>query len=134
LVRDGEGASKFIEIQVKGAKRERDARKLALTVANSPLVKTALFGEEVNWGRIMAALGRAGPRFNPSTLGIWFNGVQVVEKGMGVGAEMEQTALQELRGNDLLILIDLNGGSESFSFYTSDLTYDYVKINASYKS
>lgn len=134
LVRDGEGASKFIEIQVKGAKRERDARKLALTVANSPLVKTALFGEEVNWGRIMAALGRAGPRFNPSTLGIWFNGVQVVEKGMGMGAEMEQTALQELRGNDLLILIDLNGGSESFSFYTSDLTYDYVKINASYKS
>ncbi len=134
LVRDGEGASKFIEIQIRGAKRERDARKLALTVANSPLVKTALFGEEVNWGRIMAAMGRAGPRFNHSMVDIWFNGVQVVEKGMGAGAEIEQTALQELRGKDLLILIDLDNGSESFSFYTCDLTYDYVKINASYKS
>jgi glutamate N-acetyltransferase/amino-acid N-acetyltransferase len=134
LVRDGEGASKFIEIRIRGTKRASDARRLALTVANSPLVKTAIFGEEANWGRIMAAMGRAGPRFDPSMVDIWFNEVQVVEKGLGLGGEREQVATQALKGKDLLVLIDLHGGSEFYSFYTSDLTYDYVKVNASYKS
>jgi glutamate N-acetyltransferase/amino-acid N-acetyltransferase len=134
LVRDGEGASKFIEIRIRGTKRASDAKRLALTVANSPLVKTAIFGEEANWGRIMAAMGRAGPRFDPSMVDIWFNEVQVVEKGLGLGGEREQVATQALKGKDLLVLIDLHGGSEFYSFYTSDLTYDYVKVNASYKS
>lgn len=134
IVKDGEGASKFVEIRLKGARSNRDARKLAFAIANSPLVKTAIFGGDVNWGRIMSALGNAGVPFEPSKVDISFNHVQVVSKGMGTGIEKEKEASKILKEKELIVAIELNCGDGTFSAFTTDLTYDYVKINASYKT
>jgi glutamate N-acetyltransferase/amino-acid N-acetyltransferase len=134
MVMDGEGASKFVEIRLKGARTKRDARKLAFAVANSPLVKTALFGGDVNWGRIMSAMGSAGVPFDPSKVDISFNDIKVVKGGVGLGIEKEMEASKILKEKNLRVIIDINGGEAKFSAFTTDLTYDYVRINASYKT
>ena len=134
IVRDGEGATKLVSIRVKRASNQDDARQVAYTVANSPLVKTALFGEDANWGRIMAAVGRAGVRINPDTIDIYFDDVCMVKNGQGCGREAEAAAIRVLKTDRFSITIDLKLGSEGATVHTCDLSTDYVRINANYRS
>ena len=134
IVRDGEGATKQVSIKVTGASNEADARQVAYTVANSSLVKTALFGEDANWGRIMAAAGRAGVQIDPESIDIYFDDVCMVKDGQGCGQQAEQTASSVLKTDCFTITIDLNSGSECATVHTCDLSTDYIKINADYRS
>jgi len=134
IVADGEGATKFVEIRVKSASNRADALRGARTVANSPLVKTALFGEDANWGRVLAALGRAGIHFDPNRVQLFFDGVKVVENGLTVGEEAEKGVSEILRQPSFSITIDLGQGEAEESVYTCDLSLDYIKINADYRS
>lgn len=134
IVADGEGATKCITVRVCGAKEEEDAEQIARTIANSPLVKTAFFGEDANWGRIIAAMGRSGVRFNPETVDIAFNDVVIVKNGMAVGLDAEARANEVLKEKNFTVSIDLKEGSGCEEIYTSDFSVDYVKINADYRS
>jgi glutamate N-acetyltransferase/amino-acid N-acetyltransferase len=134
VVADAEGATKFVEIKVQGAYSQADALRGARTVANSPLVKTALFGEDANWGRIIAALGRADIDLDLEQVQLFFDGVKLVENGLPVGEEAENKASQILRQQSFSIIIDLGQGEAEESVYTCDLSLDYVKINANYRS
>ncbi len=129
--RDGEGATKFLEVQVAGAKTREDARKTAKSVCGSSLVKTALFGEDANWGRIIAAMGYSGADFNPDKVSIWLGDLLVAQEGQGVSFSLEK-AKEILGAKDILIKIDLQAGVETAKAWGCDLTYDYVKINGSY--
>ncbi|MFP4572648.1 MAG: bifunctional glutamate N-acetyltransferase/amino-acid acetyltransferase ArgJ [Desulfobacterales bacterium] len=134
IVADGEGATKCVEIKVANASSDKEARQMADTVANSNLVKTAFFGEDANWGRIMAALGRTGVKFDPETVDISFGGVKTVENGQGCGAGAEALAAEVMRKNEFSVLIDIKAGHGAASVLTCDLSLDYVKINADYRS
>jgi glutamate N-acetyltransferase/amino-acid N-acetyltransferase len=134
IVQDGEGATKCVTVRVCGAKEDREAEKLARTVANSSLVKTAFFGEDANWGRIIAAMGRSGVRFNPDQVDIAFGDVVMVRNGMGQGAEVEKKATRVLKEKSFTVCIDLKDGTGCEEVYTSDLSVDYVKINADYRT
>jgi glutamate N-acetyltransferase/amino-acid N-acetyltransferase len=134
IIRDGEGATKALTLLLEGARNKEEARTLAFTVANSPLVKTALFGQDANWGRIMAALGRAGVDFDPNRVDIFFDTVQVVKNGIGLGAEAENRAGEVLRKPTLTLRIHLHQGKSRTSVYTCDLSLDYVRINADYRT
>lgn len=134
VVADAEGATKFVEIKVQGAYSQTAALRGARTVANSPLVKTALFGEDANWGRIIAALGRADIDLDLEQVQLFFDGVKLVENGLPVGEEAENKASQILRQQSFSIIIDLGQGEAEESVYTCDLSLDYVKINADYRS
>lgn len=133
IVRDGEGATKLIEVKVKGAGSVQDARKIARTIASSNLVKTAVFGNDANWGRILAAAGRAGAELDPDTVDIYLGSVKVAEAGQGVPFP-EDEAREQLDRKDVTITVDLHLGDGLASAWTCDLTYDYVKINASYRT
>ena len=132
IVMDGEGATKFLEIKVKGARKQIDAKKVAMTVANSLLVKTAFFGEDANWGRIMAALGRAGVDVRADKISIYFDNVPVVKNGNGTGRDKEVSKI--IKKGDICLTIDLGLGKTEKTVWASDLSYDYVKINAAYRS
>lgn len=132
VVRDGEGATKLIEIALKGAKNPADARRAAMSVANSKLVKTAVYGNDANWGRIMAALGYSGARFDPEKTDIYFNNVKVVKAGMA--NDMDREATEALKAKEVAITIDLHGGNASTTVLTCDLTEEYIKINAEYRT
>jgi glutamate N-acetyltransferase/amino-acid N-acetyltransferase len=134
VVKDGEGATKFIEIVIRQARNREEARQAAYTIAHSPLVKTAFFGEDANWGRILCALGHSGVRINPSRIDVFFDKVPVVKNGMGVGSRLEEKGGQILKNNSFKVIVDLHQGKSSFSVLTTDLSIDYVKINASYRS
>jgi len=135
IVYDGEGATKFIEIEVSGAPDMESARSVAFTIAHSPLVKTAFFGEDANWGRIIAAAGRAGVPIVPERVALFFDDVCVFRKGMPVGgADTEAQATRVFKQKEIKVRLDLDMGDSDFTAYTSDLSYDYVKINASYRS
>ena len=134
LVKDAEGATKLVEIVVTGAKTKADGHKIADTVANSPLLKTALFGEDANWGRILAAVGRAGIPIDPARMDIFFGSVQMVKGGFGCGKEAEAAATRVLKQDEFTVTIDLNLGQETEMVYTCDFSIDYVKINADYRS
>lgn len=134
IVNDGEGASKCITIRVCGARGESEAEQMARTVANSPLVKTAFFGEDANWGRILAAMGRSGVRFNPDIVDIAFGDVVLVRDGLGVGPDAEAAATQLLKAKQITVCIDLKDGVGCEEVYTCDFSIDYVKINADYRS
>jgi glutamate N-acetyltransferase/amino-acid N-acetyltransferase len=134
LVRDGEGANKLVEVRVQGAPSDQDARCIADTVAESPLVKTALFGEDANWGRILGAAGRAGVHFDPERVDVYFDDVQMVAGGVGCGAAAEVEATAVLKQAELQIRLDLNMGQGSASVLTCDFSIDYVRINADYRS
>jgi glutamate N-acetyltransferase/amino-acid N-acetyltransferase len=133
-VKDGEGATKFIEIVIRGARNKEDAKQAAYAIAHSPLVKTAFFGEDANWGRVLCALGYSGARINPSRIDLFFDKLPVVRNGMGVGYRLEEKAGQILKNKSFKIIVDLHQGKSSFSVLTTDLSIDYVKINASYRS
>lgn len=134
IVRDGEGATKLIEITVKNAKTLKDAKKIAKTVANSQLVKTAFFGEDPNWGRIMAAIGRSGVSINREKIDIDIQGNPVVRNGVEAKGFDEAKMKQELTVEEIKVEINLHSGKASTKFYTSDLTLDYVKLNSSYRT
>ena len=124
----------MVEIRLKGASSQVEALRGARTVANSPLVKTALFGEDANWGRVLAALGRADIRFDPNRVQLSFNEVKLVENGLSLGEKAENKASEILRQPSFSITIDLGEGTAEESVYTCDLSIDYIKINADYRS
>jgi glutamate N-acetyltransferase/amino-acid N-acetyltransferase len=134
IVRDGEGATKLITIRVNGAANEAEAMLAADTVAESKLVKTAFFGEDANWGRIIAALGRSGANFDQLKVDIAFDGVLMVKEGLGQGKEREAEATKVLKQREFAVNIDLHQGNGAWEVYTCDLSIDYVKINADYRS
>ena len=134
IVMDGEGATKCITIRVCGAKEDKDAEIIARTVANSSLVKTAFFGEDANWGRIIAAAGRAGVRFNPDKIDIAFGDVVIVRNGRGLGAEAEEAATRVLKEKKFAVCIDLKDGAGCEEIHTCDFSVEYVRINADYRS
>jgi glutamate N-acetyltransferase/amino-acid N-acetyltransferase len=134
LIKDGEGATKFIEIEVQGARTLEDAKQAAYAIAHSPLVKTAFFGEDANWGRILCALGHSGARINPNRIDVFFDRSPIVKNGMGVGGRLEERAGQVIKKKSFKVTVDLHQGKGQFSVLTTDLSLDYVKINASYRS
>ncbi len=135
IVRDGEGATKFVRVTVQAARDPEEARRVAETVALSPLVKTALFASDPNWGRILAAVGRAGVEdFRIEGVRISVNGVAIVSDGGRVPGYTEEAGQQAFGAPELDILIDLGRGSAGYRKYTCDFSYDYVRINADYRS
>ena len=134
ICRDGEGVTKVVEIAVTHARTAADARRVARTVATSNLVKTALFGEDANWGRIMGAVGRAGVAIDPNDIALWFDRSPIVKEGVGLGPAAEQAISKVIRRKEFTITIDLGQGSADAHLWTTDLSYDYIRINASYRS
>ena len=134
VVRDGEGATKFVEIAVTGAQSAADAKAVALSVANSPLVKTAFAGEDPNWGRIVAAVGKSGAVADRDRLSIRFGDILVAEKGWVSPDYVEDDAAAYMKGQDLRVGIDLGLGEGAFTAWTCDLTAQYIAINADYRS
>jgi glutamate N-acetyltransferase/amino-acid N-acetyltransferase len=133
IARDGEGATKLVEIHVRGAKQKADASKMGKTIANSLLVKTAIFGCDANWGRIMAAAGRSGVALVPEKMEIRLGDLSLFKDGSPIPFDEEQ-AKRILSQKDVRITVDLHVGVESATVLTCDLSYDYVKINASYRT
>ena len=134
IVRDGEGATKLVRIKVEGAVDNAQALTAARSVATSALVKTAFFGEDANWGRIIAAVGYSGAEVNPDRVRIRFDEIVMVESGLGLGAEREALATEVLRQPEFTVTIELGLGNGSAYYFTSDLNYDYVRINADYRT
>jgi glutamate N-acetyltransferase/amino-acid N-acetyltransferase len=134
IVRDGEGATKLVEIRVKGAAAPDEAKTAARSIATSTLVKTAFFGEDANWGRIIAAVGYSGAQVDPNRTSIYFNDVPVAQNGLGTGPEFEEEATKVLKKAEFAVTVDLGLGDGEAVYYTSDLTYEYVKINADYRT
>lgn len=134
IVKDGEGATKLVEIIVKGAGSHEDARVVADTVADSSLVKTALFGEDANWGRIIAAAGRSKVPVESDQIDIFFDDVLMVKNSTGCGGAAESAATDILKKSEFSITLDLNMGTGYASVFTCDFSIDYVKINADYRT
>ncbi|RME68960.1 MAG: bifunctional glutamate N-acetyltransferase/amino-acid acetyltransferase ArgJ [Alphaproteobacteria bacterium] len=134
VVRDGEGASKFIEITVTGAESDRAARRIGMSIANSPLVKTAIAGEDANWGRVVMAVGKAGEAADRDRLAIHFGDTLVAEKGAVVPDYDEAPVAAHLRGRQIRIGVDLGLGTGAATVWTCDLTHGYITINADYRS
>jgi glutamate N-acetyltransferase / amino-acid N-acetyltransferase len=133
IAKDGEGASKFLEIRVEGAKSVADAQKMAMTVATSPLVKTAAYGEDSNWGRILAAMGRSGVSFDPSKVDICFGKLCVFRAGAPTSVSAER-AREPLKAKEVTLRIELHAGKAEGFYWTCDFTGQYVDINARYRS
>lgn len=134
VVKDGEGAQKFITVRVKGAASNRSARKIGLSVANSPLVKTAIAGEDANWGRIAMAVGKSGERVQRDSLGISIGGVLVAKGGAAVEGFDEAPVAAHLKGTDIDVEVDIGIAWGSATVWTCDLTHAYIDINADYRS
>lgn len=134
IVRDGEGARKFVSITVRGAASETAARCLGLAIANSPLVKTAIAGEDPNWGRIVAVVGRAGVTFHQGQLAIWIGGERAAAGGVADPAFDEPAAARHMRGSEIEIVVEIGARSGSATVWTCDLTHGYIDINADYCS
>lgn len=134
VVRDGEGASKFVEINVTGAANDNDARVHAMAIANSPLVKTAIAGEDPNWGRIVMAIGKSGAAADRDRLSIRFGDVLVAENGWVSPSYREEDGAAHMKNRDIVIHVDLGLGSGSTTVWTCDLTHGYIEINADYRS
>ncbi|OOY04224.1 bifunctional ornithine acetyltransferase/N-acetylglutamate synthase [Thioclava sp. F28-4] len=134
VVKDGEGATKFVEIRVTRARSNEDAHKIAMSIANSPLVKTAIAGEDANWGRVVAAVGKSGAEADRDKLKISFGDMVVAEKGWRVPDYSEEAASAYMKNDELVIGVDLGLGRASKSVWTCDLTHRYIDINADYRS
>ena len=132
ICQDGEGATKLVTILVEGTKTKGAAKQIAQTIATSMLVKTALFGEDPNWGRIVAAIGRAGVPLNPIYITVKFDGVVVVREGQRVSAQADNHAQKVMRKKEFTVSVSVGKGTGFHRMWTTDLSYDYVKINASY--
>ena len=134
IVADGEGASKFISVNIVKSKNEKDAKKIAFSIANSPLVKTAIAGEDPNWGRIIMAIGKSGVSINLKKLSINFGNIKVIDKGQLVNNYKESEVANYMKEHVIDISINLNMGFKKFTAYTMDLTKKYIEINADYRS
>jgi glutamate N-acetyltransferase / amino-acid N-acetyltransferase len=134
VVSDGEGASKFITINIRKCKNEIDAKKIAFSIANSPLVKTAIAGEDPNWGRIIMAIGKAGPKINLNKLSIKFGNIKIVSDGKLNQNYDEKVVSNYMKNKHIDLDIEISTGIKSFTAYTIDLTSEYIKINADYRS
>jgi glutamate N-acetyltransferase/amino-acid N-acetyltransferase len=134
VVKDGEGARKFVEVTVTGAETAKAAKKIALSIANSPLVKTAIAGEDANWGRIVMAVGKSGEYAERDKLAIWFGGVRVAFKGLRDPDYNEQEVSQIMKRQEIVINVDLGLGAGAATVWTCDLTKEYVAINGDYRS
>ena len=134
VCRDGEGATKVVKLIVQGARTVSDAKQVAKTIGTSSLVKTAFFGEDANWGRIIAAIGRAGVPIDPDRIRLTFDGVAVVQDGRGIGGWAEGRVSRIMRQKEFSITVDLGHGQATAWLWTTDLSYEYIKINASYRS
>ncbi len=134
MVFDGEGATKMVEIIIRGAASSADAKRAAMAVANSSLVKTAFFGQDANWGRILAAVGYSGAEIDQDRASLYFDDVQMVRDGVFVGGDAETRGTQILKKRKLSVTVDLKLGEGSASVYTCDLSHDYVSINADYRT
>ena len=131
MARDGEGATKLVEVVVNGASSYADAKQMAMTIANSPLVKTAIFGEDPNWGRVLAAAGRSGSPLDPEKVDLYFGDVKIMENGAPLDIAADD-ARRPMLEKELVITVDLKLGESSSRIFTCDFSYDYVKINAEY--
>ena len=134
VVADGEGASKFITINIENCKNDNDAKKLAFSIANSPLVKTAIAGEDPNWGRIIMAIGKAGIQFNLDKLSIKIGKLNLIQNGKLSISYSEKEALDYMKNDNIEINVDIMNGSKNFTAYTMDFTKKYIEINADYRS
>ncbi len=134
ILRDGEGVEHVLHLTVSGARSAAEARRVAETVALSPLVKTALNGKDPNWGRVIAAVGRSGVAVDPAALSLWIGGVAVYSRGAWQGVEAERAAHEVMVGAEYAARVDLGDGQESFTLYSTDLSAEYVRINADYRS
>ena len=134
VVRDGEGARKQVEVTVTGAKSARSAKKIALSIANSPLVKTAVAGEDANWGRVVMAVGKAGEPADRDLLAIWFGDIRVAHEGERDPAYSEAATSAYMKGDEIAIRVDIGLGRGKATVWTCDLTKEYVAINGDYRS
>ena len=132
--RDGEGARKFVTVTVEGAVSKASARRVAMSIANSPLVKTACAGEDANWGRVVMAVGKAGEPAERDRLAIWFGDVRVAVEGERDPAYSEEAASAHMKRDEIEIRVDLGLGDGRDTVYTCDLTKEYVAINGDYRS
>jgi glutamate N-acetyltransferase/amino-acid N-acetyltransferase len=133
IARDGEGATCLVEIEVRNAASAAAAKRIAATIATSPLVKTAVFGRDANWGRIIAAAGRAGVKIDPEAVDIYLGNMLMARRGLAAGFS-EARARKLLCGKEVKITLDLRQGKSAARYYTCDFSFDYVKVNASYRS
>ncbi len=134
IVRDGEGATKFIHVKIKNATSKKSAKKIGLSIANSPLVKTAIAGEDANWGRIIMAIGKSYEKINTEKIKIFFGKHQVTDKGMKYSYYKEDVVSKYLKNKEIEITVDIGTGKQCWSIYTCDFTSEYIKINADYRS
>ena len=134
IVLDGEGATKMVEVIVRGAASSADAKRAAMSIANSSLVKTAFFGQDANWGRILAAVGYSGAAVDQDRASLYFDDVQMVRDGVFAGGDAEAKGTEILKKRQFSVTVDLALGDGSASVYTSDLSHDYVSINADYRT
>ncbi|MCZ6844572.1 MAG: bifunctional ornithine acetyltransferase/N-acetylglutamate synthase, partial [Alphaproteobacteria bacterium] len=134
IVRDGEGAQKFVTVNVRGAESMRAARAIGLAIANSPLVKTAIAGEDPNWGRIVMAVGKAGEKADRDRLSIAIGGVPITEAGQRVPGYDEAPVAKHMKGLEIEMTVDVGVGRGRATVWTCDLTHGYITINADYRS
>ncbi len=134
IVRDGEGAQKLIQINVSGASSPTSARRIGLSIANSPLVKTAIAGEDANWGRVVMAVGKSGEKADRDKLGVWFGGIKIAENGGVVDNYDERPVAKHMQGHEVIIDVDVGVGRGTATVWTCDLTHGYININADYRS
>lgn len=134
IVKDGEGASKLVEVYIKGAKVYHEAKSIAFAIAQSNLVKTAFFGEDANWGRIIAAAGTAGVLFDQNKLDLFYGQEQVIKNGLYCGADHEMKIADVLKKREIILTLNLNSGNAEARVLTTDLSLDYVSINADYST
>ena len=131
---DGEGASKFITVKVKNCKTEEEAKKISFSIANSPLVKTAIAGQDPNWGRIIMAIGKANVKLKPNKLSIKFGNITIIENGKISPSYKEDEAAEYMKEEKIDLLVNLNTGKKEFTCYTMDLTKKYIEINSDYRT
>ena len=134
MVRDGEGARKLIEVTVTGARSARSAKRIALSIANSPLVKTAVAGEDANWGRVVMAVGKAGEPADRDRLSVWFGDIRVAWQGERDPDYSEAHTSAYMKNDEIRIVVDLGIGRGKATVWTCDLTKGYVEINGDYRS
>ena len=134
IVKDGEGASKFVEIAVTGAEDDQAAKKIGMSIANSPLVKTAIAGEDANWGRVVMAVGKSGEKADRDKLTIAIGGVIIAESGQIAESYDETPVAQHMKGQNITIAVDVGVGHGHATVWTCDLTHDYISINADYRT
>jgi glutamate N-acetyltransferase/amino-acid N-acetyltransferase len=134
VAKDGEGLTKFVTIEVEGAEDDRAARKIALSIGNSPLVKTAMAGEDPNWGRVVMAVGKAGEAADRDKLAIWFGDTLVAKDGERAPSYVEEAVAQYMKKAEISVRVDVGIGRGRATVWTCDLTHGYIEINTDYRS